>query len=82
MLKQALRQKGQGTDVAAGVVDPHGHACTARLLAALERLAGPALAKDGEIDLDAVLARAPTLVLVCLLYTSGQAAATATAARM
>ena len=34
MLKQALRQKGQGTDVAAGVVDPHGHACTARLLAA------------------------------------------------
>lgn len=40
MLKQALRQKGQGTDVAAGVVDPHGHACTARLLAALERLAG------------------------------------------
>ena len=26
MLKQALRQKGQGTDVAAGVVDPHGHA--------------------------------------------------------
>lgn len=64
MLKQALRQKGQGTDVAAGVVDPHGHACTARLLAALERLAGPALAKDGEIDLDAVLARAPTLVLV------------------
>ena len=64
MLKQALRQKGQGTDVAAGVVDPHGHACTARLLAALERLAGPALAKNGEIDLDAVLARAPKLVLV------------------
>ena len=29
---------------------------TARLLAALERLAGPALAKNGEIDLDAVLA--------------------------
>ena len=50
MLKQALRQKGQGTDVAAGVVDPHGHACTARLLAALERLAGPALAKDGEMS--------------------------------
>ena len=64
MLKQAMRQKGQGTDVAAGVVDPHGHACTARLLVALERLAGSALAKGGEMDLDAALARAPELVLV------------------
>ncbi len=64
MLRDALQQKGRGTDVAAGVVDPHGHACTARLLVALERLAGSALAKGGEMDLDAALARAPELVLV------------------
>ena len=61
MLRDALQQKGRGTDVAAGVVDPHGHACTAR---PLERLAGSALAKGGEMDLDAALARAPELVLV------------------
>lgn len=64
MLRDALQQKGRGTDVAAGVVDPHGHACTARLLVALERQAGSALAKGGEMDLDAALARAPELVLV------------------
>lgn len=64
MLRDALQQKGRGTDVVAGVVDPHGHACTARLLVALERLAGSALAKGGEMDLDAALARAPDLVLV------------------
>ena len=64
MLRDALQQKGRGTDVAAGVVDPHGHACTARLLVALERLAGSALARGGEMDLDAALARAPELVLV------------------
>ena len=64
MLRDALQQKGRGTDVVAGVVDPHGHACTARLLVALERLAGSALAKGGEMDLDAALARAPELVLV------------------
>ena len=64
MLRDALQQKGRGMDVAAGVVEPHGHACTARLLAALERLAGPALARGGEMDLDAALARAPELVLV------------------
>ena len=64
MLRDALQQKGRGTDVAAGVVDPHGHACTARLLVAQERLAGSALAKGGEMDLDAALARAPELVLV------------------
>ncbi len=64
MLRDALQQKGRGMDVAAGVVEPHGHACTERLLAALERLAGPALARGGEMDLDAALARAPDLVLV------------------
>lgn len=64
MLRDALQQKGRGMDVAAGVVEPHGHACTERLLAALERLAGSALAKGGEMDLDAALARAPELVLV------------------
>ena len=64
MLRDALQQKGRGMDVAAGVVEPHGHACTERLLAALERLAGPALARGGEMDLDAALAREPELVLV------------------
>lgn len=64
MLTAALRARARGVDVAAGRVEPNGRADTARLLAALERQCGPALEKDGELDLDAALARAPKLILV------------------
>ena len=52
MLTAALRARARGVDVAAGRVEPNGRADTARLLAALERQCGPALEKDGELDLD------------------------------
>src|SRR4051794_36754976 len=68
MLQEAHRLKRQGVDVVAGVVETHGRAETAALLEGLEPVPRRRLEYRGvvleEMDLDAVLARRPTVALV------------------
>ena len=68
MLLEAGKLAAQGRPVLAGVVETHGRADTAALLAGLELLPPRRLAWRGkelpEFDLDAALARRPALVLV------------------
>jgi two-component system sensor histidine kinase KdpD len=68
MLEAARQRKSQGADVAAGYVETHGRAETDRLLAGLEILPRKEVDYRGirlpEMDVDAVLARRPALVLV------------------
>jgi two-component system sensor histidine kinase KdpD len=68
MLREGAARREEGVDVVAGLVETHGRAETEALLAGLEvvprremTLEGRALA---ELDLDAVLARRPALVLI------------------
>jgi two-component system, OmpR family, sensor histidine kinase KdpD len=67
MLGEARRRRERGTDVVVGLVETHGRARTADLLDGLEivprRLVGGHPGLD-EMDLDAVLARRPEVVLV------------------
>ncbi|MEO5690376.1 MAG: DUF4118 domain-containing protein [Burkholderiaceae bacterium] len=68
MLTQAQSQFDEGVDVVIGVVETHGRADTAALIGATPVIALRATAHHDrtlpEFDLDAVLARAPALVLV------------------
>ncbi|ANY08221.1 sensor histidine kinase [Pseudonocardia sp. HH130630-07] len=68
MLGEAHRRLGRGTDVVAGVVETHDRERTAALLAGLEVVPRRRVEHGGvvldELDLDAVLARAPEVVLV------------------
>src|SRR6185295_5785425 len=69
MLLAARALKSAGTDVVAGIIETHGRADTAAQLAGLEVLPRRSLAAAGmpkleEFDLDAALARRPTLILV------------------
>ncbi|SDV47085.1 sensor histidine kinase [Chitinasiproducens palmae] len=68
MLQAARQRQREGTDVVAGIVETHGRAETAALLAGLEcmprRLAAQDGGSSGELDLDAVLARRPALALI------------------
>jgi two-component system sensor histidine kinase KdpD len=68
MLEAARSRKGEGRDVAAGYVESHGRAETDALLAGLEVIPRKEFIYQGvrltEMDLDAVLARKPQLVLV------------------
>jgi two-component system sensor histidine kinase KdpD len=68
MLQEAHRLKRQGVDVVVGVVETHGRAETAALLEGLEQVPRRRIEYRGvaleEMDLDAVLARRPTVVLV------------------
>ena len=61
LLDEARRRKRRGQDVVVGVVDDRGRNDTRDALDGLERI--PNL-PSGEMDLDAVLARKPSLVLV------------------
>ncbi len=67
MLGEARRRQERGTDVVVGIVETHGRARTAELVDGLEiiprREVGGHPGLD-EMDLDAVLARKPELVLV------------------
>jgi two-component system, OmpR family, sensor histidine kinase KdpD len=67
MLGEARRRRERGTDVVVGLVETHGRAKTAELLEGLEivprRPVGGHPELD-EMDLDAVLARKPEVVLV------------------
>ena len=68
MLGEAHRRAGRGTDVVVGFVETHGRAKTAALLEGLEVLPRRKVGHRGveltELDVDAVLARAPQVVLI------------------
>jgi two-component system, OmpR family, sensor histidine kinase KdpD len=68
MLQEAHRLKRQGVDVVLGVVETHGRAETAALLEGLEQVPRRKVEYKGvvleEMDLDAILARRPTVCLV------------------
>jgi two-component system sensor histidine kinase KdpD len=68
MLLEARRLKEDGVDVVAGVVETHGRKETEELLAGLETLPRRRITyrgiEIGELDLDAVIARHPEVVVV------------------
>ncbi|HEV7825053.1 MAG TPA: sensor histidine kinase KdpD [Mycobacteriales bacterium] len=68
MLDEAHRRRDRGTDVVVGFVETHGRRRTAELLDGLEVVPRRTLAHRGaafeEMDVDAVLARAPRVALV------------------
>lgn len=68
MLSEGVRRRGRGTDVVVGVVEDHGRAFTAAAAGDLPVIARRAVSHRGieltEMDTDAVLARAPQVVLV------------------
>jgi two-component system sensor histidine kinase KdpD len=68
MLQEAHRLKAEGIDVVIGAVDAHGREETEALAGGLERIPMRASEYHGitveEMDLEAVLARAPKVVLV------------------
>lgn len=68
MLEDALRLKGDGVDVVIGVVETHGRAGTEALLAGLELMPRRPMTYRGielsELDLEAIIARRPEVVLV------------------
>ena len=68
MLGEAQRRLGRGTDVVVGLVETHGRAKTIALLEGLEILPRREIIYRGvrltELDVDAVLARAPRVVVI------------------
>jgi two-component system sensor histidine kinase KdpD len=68
MLQEAQRLKRQGVDVVIGVVETHGRAETAAQIGDLEQVPRRRIEYRGvvleEMDLDALLARRPTVALV------------------
>ena len=68
MLEAAHEQKREGVDVVAGVVVTHGRIETEALMEGLETLPPRVIDHQGvrleELDLDAALARHPTLILI------------------
>jgi two-component system sensor histidine kinase KdpD len=68
MLEEAQRLKAEGVDVVVGVVETHGRAETEAMLAGLELVPRKHTAYRGidlsEMDLEAILARRPAVVLV------------------
>src|SRR6266513_3160184 len=68
MLEDARALKARGVDVVVGYVEPHGRAETEALLEGLEHLPTRHVAYRGgmlrDFDLDAALARKPTILLV------------------
>lgn len=68
MLQSARRRKSEGVDVVVGVVETHGRKETEALLEGLEVIPRRQIAYEGriltEMDIDAILARRPALVLV------------------
>ena len=68
MLQSAQRRQREGIDVVVGVVETHGRSETEALLAGLEVIPRRRIDYRGhtleEVDLDAVLARRPAVVLV------------------
>jgi len=68
MLSEAVRRKSRGEDVAIGIVETHGRTRTAELAAQLEQIPRRQIEYKGtlfeEMDVDAILARHPEVVLI------------------
>ncbi|MGZ4747654.1 MAG: ATP-binding protein [Oryzihumus sp.] len=68
MLSEAHRRRDRGTDVVIGLVETHGRSFTAQLLEGLERIPTREIEYRGatfrELDVDAVIARRPRVVLI------------------
>lgn len=68
MLSEGIRRRSRGEDVIIGIVETHGRAATAELATRLEQLPRKRINYKGtmfqELDVDAVLARAPQVVLI------------------
>jgi two-component system, OmpR family, sensor histidine kinase KdpD len=68
MLSEALRRRSRGEDVVVGVVESHGRKGIEELIAQMEIVPLKKLAYKGtifeEMDVDAILARRPSVVLV------------------
>ncbi|OBK84493.1 sensor histidine kinase [Mycolicibacter sinensis] len=64
MLGEAHRRVERGTDVVAAAVETHGRSKTAELLRGIETVGAPDAELDGQLDVAAVLARRPEVVLV------------------
>ncbi len=68
MLSEAIRRASRGEDVVVGVVESHGRKATAELAAKLDRVLPRRLEYKGtlfeEMDVDAILARKPSVVVV------------------
>jgi two-component system sensor histidine kinase KdpD len=68
MLSEAIRRHGRGEDVVIGVIESHGRKATAELAGQLETVPRKQLPYKGamfeEMDVDAILARRPHVVLV------------------
>jgi two-component system sensor histidine kinase KdpD len=68
MLSEGIRRRSRGEDVVIGIVETHGRSGTAELAAKLERVPCRTLDYKGtlfsEMDVDAILARSPQVVLI------------------
>src|ERR1700719_1260680 len=68
MLSEAIRRASRGEDVIVGVVESHGRKATAELASKLDRVPPRKLEYKGtafeEMDVDAILARKPAVVVV------------------
>ena len=68
MLSEGIRRRSRGEDVVIGIIETHGRAGTAELASKLEQVPRRELDYKGtlftEMDVDAILARMPQVVLV------------------
>src|SRR5580693_6832431 len=68
MLSEAIRRKNRGEDVVIGIIETHGRKGVVELAQQLETVPRKRLEYKGtlfdEMDLDAILARKPSVVLV------------------
>ncbi|MBZ5494502.1 MAG: histidine kinase [Acidobacteriia bacterium] len=68
MLSEALRRKQRGEDVVAGIIETHGRKGVAELASQLEQVPRRRLEYKGtlfdEMDVDAIVARKPAVVLI------------------
>jgi len=68
MLSEGIRRRGRGEDVVIGIVETHGRASTAELADKLDQVPRHEIDYKGtlftEMDVDAILARMPQVVLI------------------
>lgn len=68
MLSEGIRRRSRGEDVVIGIVETHGRSGTAELAAKLEQVPRKEINYKGtlftEMDVDAILARAPRVALI------------------
>jgi two-component system, OmpR family, sensor histidine kinase KdpD len=68
MLSEAIRRRSRGEDIVIGIVETHGRVRTAELAAQLDQVARKQIEYKGtlfeEMDVEAILARRPEVVLI------------------